>query len=70
MFRAGIVFAENRDRTLWWVDLITPFLAEENNLIQKLLTKLMQASFKDKEFKLHQTDPKTGKREVKVLGTA
>jgi cytolysin-activating lysine-acyltransferase len=65
---AGLTATEGG--TLWLVDLIAPFATEENNLIQKILAELMQTSFKGKQFKFHQTDPKTGKREVKILGTA
>ncbi len=53
---------------LWLVDLISPFHSLENKMADKMLVDLMKGPFKDKKFKFHQTDPKTGQRKVMELG--
>lgn len=50
--------------TLWLVDLIAPFATPENKQLEAMLGDLMQSVFKGQTFKLHKTDPETGKRDV------
>lgn len=53
--------------TLWLVDLIAPFATPENKQLEAMLGDLMQSVFKGQTFKLHKTDPETGKRDVVSL---
>ncbi len=54
--------------SLWLVDLIAPFHTPDNKMADKMLADLMNGPFKDKKFKFHHTDPKTGERKVVELG--
>ena len=56
------------EERLWLVELCAPFATEENKLTQAMVADLMQNVFVGKKFKMHVTDPLTGKREVKEIG--
>ena len=59
---------------LWLVDLVAPFHNEGNKHVERMMTDLLQvmkpvlAKAKDGKLKFHQTDIKTGKRQVVELG--
>ncbi len=53
---------------LWLVDLVAPFATPENKLSEAMLGDLVQNVLVEKKFKLHVTDPLTGKREMKEIG--
>jgi len=53
---------------LWLVDLVAPFATPDNKLNEAMLADLVQNVFGAKKFKLHVTDPLTGKREMKEIG--
>ena len=55
---------------LWLVDLICPYATPQNKLAEVLLADLRSSVFKDKTFKYHRNDPKTGAREVVTAGAA
>ena len=52
---------------LWLIELVAPFATAENKLQDAMLADLVQGVFKGKSFKLHTTDPSTGKREEKEV---
>ncbi|MDB5469059.1 MAG: toxin-activating protein [Caulobacter sp.] len=51
---------------LWLLELISPFANEQNKLTHAMMFDLMGGPFKASPFRLHRTDPRTGKRE-KIL---
>lgn len=53
---------------LWLVDMIAPFATPDNKHVEAMLADLIQGPFAGQKFKFHQTDPATGKREVKEIG--
>lgn len=53
---------------LWLVEMVAPFATLENKLQEAMLADLVKNVFKQSKFKLHLTDPKTGKREMKEIG--
>lgn len=53
---------------LWLVDLIAPFATPDNKHVEAMLADLIKGPFAGQKFKFHQTDPATGKREVKEIG--
>ena len=58
---------EFRDK-LWQLELCSPFAAEDNKLTEAMVVDLAQNVFPGRTFKMHVTDPLTGKREVKEIG--
>jgi cytolysin-activating lysine-acyltransferase len=48
-------------------DKDAPFATPENRMVEAMMADLMAGPFKDQSFKLHKTDPKTGKRSVLTL---
>ena len=56
------------DGRLWLVDLVAPFATPDNKMNEAMIADLIKNVFKDKKFKFHSTDLKTGKREVKEIG--
>ena len=58
----------NSGDRLWLMELCAPFATEENKLTEAMVADLMQNVFTGKSFKMHVTDPLTGKREVKEIG--
>ncbi|MEO1152165.1 MAG: toxin-activating lysine-acyltransferase [Pseudomonadota bacterium] len=52
---------------LWLVELCAPFHTEENKQNEAMVADLMRNVFTRKSFKMHVTDPLTGKREVKEI---
>ncbi|SFG46602.1 cytolysin-activating lysine-acyltransferase [Novosphingobium sp. CF614] len=52
----------------WLVDLIAPFANSENRQREIMIADLISGPLKGKEFRFHQTDPRTGKRSVQVVG--
>lgn len=51
---------------LWLLELISPFANEQNKLTHAMMFDLMSGPFKTSPFRLHRTDPKSGKRQ-KIL---
>lgn len=49
---------------IWLIDLIAPFATAQNRHREIMIADLISGPLKDKSFKLHRTDPKTGKRDV------
>jgi cytolysin-activating lysine-acyltransferase len=48
----------------WLVELISPYANAENKLMEVMLMDLANGPFRDRPFRLHRTDPATGKRET------
>ena len=57
----------NSGDRLWLVELCAPFATEENKLTEAMVADLMQNVFPGRTFKMHVTDPLTGKRDVKEI---
>lgn len=53
---------------IWLVDLVAPFATTENRQREIMIADLISQPLKGQEFRLHQTDPVTGKRKVQVVG--
>ena len=53
---------------LWLVDLVAPFATPDNKQTEAMLSDLVKEVFGQRKFKLHRTDPATGKRETVELG--
>jgi len=58
----------NEGGTLWLVELIAPFHDEKNKHREQILSDLLATVLKGKSIKMMHMNPKTGKREVVVLG--
>lgn len=52
---------------IWLVDLIAPFATAENKQREIMIADLITGPLKGREFRFHQTDPKTGKRTVQTV---
>lgn len=52
---------------LWLVDLVAPFATPENRQREIMFADLISGPLKGQAFKLHQTDPVTGKREIREI---
>jgi cytolysin-activating lysine-acyltransferase len=72
---AGMIEPENRltleewanGDQAWLVDLVAPFANPKNRQREIMLADLITGPLKGKAFRFHQTDPDTGKREVKTV---
>lgn len=72
----GMVEPENRltleewtsGDQFWLIDLIAPFATPENRQREIMIADLISGPLRGKEFRFHQTDPKTGKRAVQLVG--
>lgn len=53
---------------VWLVELVSPFESSENKLAEAMLLDLMRGPFRGVAFKLHRTDPETGRRDVIRMG--
>lgn len=68
----GMIEPENRLSPLewingpqtWLIDLIAPFATDENRHREIMIADLISGPLKGVSFKLHRTDPATGKRSV------
>lgn len=73
--QAGMIEPENRltgeewveGDQLWLVDLVAPFATPENRHREIMFADLIAKPLAGKEFRLHRTDPHSGKREVHVI---
>lgn len=72
---AGMIEPENRltleewdsgDR-VWLVDLVAPFANADNRQREIMIADLISGPLKGVEFRFHQTDPATGKRQVQTV---
>ncbi len=52
---------------VWLVDLIAPFATDENKQREIMIADLISKPLAGRRFSFHQTDPATGKREVRVV---
>jgi len=52
---------------IWLVDLIAPFANAENRQRELMIADLISGPMQGKEFRFHQTDPRTGKRVVQTV---
>ena len=52
---------------LWLVDLIAPFASAENRQREIMIADLISGPLKGQEFRFHQTDPATGKRQIQTV---
>lgn len=52
---------------VWLVDLIAPFANAENRQREIMIADLISKPLKGTEFRFHQTDPATGKRQVQTV---
>lgn len=52
---------------LWLVDLVAPFADASNRQREIMLADLISGPLAGVEFRFHQTDPATGKRDVKTV---
>ena len=57
----------NSGPSVWLVDLIAPFADETNRHREIMLADLISGPLARQAFKFHQTDPATGKREVRTV---
>ncbi|MDA5193674.1 toxin-activating lysine-acyltransferase [Govanella unica] len=49
---------------VWLIDLVAPFATPENRHREIMVADLISGPLKGQQFRLHKTDPQTGKREV------
>lgn len=71
----GILKPENRltpedwvgGDTIWLIDLVAPFANKTNRHHEIMIADLIAGPLNGKAFKLHQTDPKTGRRKVVTI---
>jgi cytolysin-activating lysine-acyltransferase len=71
----GMIEPENRltleewtnGPNIWLVDLIAPFASPENKHREVMIADLISGPLAGKSFKLHQTDPASGKRTVQTV---
>ena len=52
---------------IWLIDLVAPFANEQNKQREIMMADLLAGPLKGQAFKLHRTDPKTGKRSVVTI---
>lgn len=52
---------------IWLVDLIAPFANAENGQREIMIADLISKPLKGIEFRFHQSDPATGKRQVQIV---
>lgn len=57
----------NSGDQVWLVDLIAPFVNQENRQREIMIADLISGPLKETEFRFHQTDPSTGKRQVQTV---
>jgi cytolysin-activating lysine-acyltransferase len=55
---------------VWLVDLIAPFATTENKQRELMIADLISKPLKGVSFKMHITDPKTGKRTVQTVNAS